>query len=311
MRPFFWIVFIESCCLLPCNGSAAEFSVERTDQGVTITCDGKPFTEYLIKSGAKPVLWPIIGPTGKRMTRSYPLEKAEQEQEDHIHQRSLWMTYGKVNNIDFWSESPNHGNILHREFVEVSGGPTAKIVTRNDWVDANDHKICEDERTITCRADDDVRTIDFDVKIKAGDEPVVFGETKEGAFGMRLAESLRTDGKWGSPGTIVNSNGETNDAAWGKKANWVDYHGLVGGEHVGAAILNHPGSFRHPTRWHVRNYGLFAANPFGNRSFDPAAEDGTYTLPAGESLTLRYRVVLHRGDEKLGQIAEQYENYIK
>lgn len=129
MRVGLWSVLIAAYCLLTDGALAAEFTVDRTDRGVTVTCDGQPFTEYLVKSGAKPVLWPIIGPTGKRMTRSYPLENAEHEQEDHVHQRSLWMTYGKVNNIDFWSEGPGHGSIVHREFAEVTGGPTAKIVT--------------------------------------------------------------------------------------------------------------------------------------------------------------------------------------
>src|SRR4051812_19263619 len=144
MRISSWTGMVAIGLLYCGSASAAEFKVERSDRGVTITCDGKLFTEYLVKSGAKPVMWPIIGPTGKYMTRSYPLATAEHELEDHIHHRSLWMTYGKVNNVDFWSESPGHGSILHREFVEVSGGPTAKVVTHNDWLDARDRKICED-----------------------------------------------------------------------------------------------------------------------------------------------------------------------
>src|SRR5687767_9457464 len=82
--------------------NAAEFTVEKTDRGITVKCDGKLFTEYLTKSGAKPALWPIIGPTGKKMTRSYPLESAENEQQDHIHQRSFWFTHGSVGGVDFW-----------------------------------------------------------------------------------------------------------------------------------------------------------------------------------------------------------------
>jgi len=155
--------------------------------------------------------------------------------------------------------------------------------------------------------DGEVRLIDVDITIQVGNEPDTFGETKEGAFSLRLAESLRTDGKWGSPGKVINSNGDANDVAWGKNATWIDYHGQVDGEHVGVAILNHPRSFRHPTRWHVRSHGLFAANSFGNRSFDPAGEGGSHVLRKGESLTLRNRMVLHKGGEKVEQIAEQYE----
>ena len=84
------------------------------------------------------------------------------------------------------------------------------------------------------------------------------------------------------------------------------------GETVGIAIFDHPGSFRHPTGWHVRTYGLFAANPFAQRGF--AGKEGkavSYTLPQGKELVLRYRVFLHRGDEKEGKVAEAFAEYAK
>jgi hypothetical protein len=119
---------------------------------------------------------------------------------------------------------------------------------------------------------------------------------------------MRVDSKQG--GRIVNSDGLTDADAWGKRAAWVDYHGPVDGRRVGIAILNHPSSFRFPTYWHVRTYGLFAANPFGVHDFTGAG-DGTSTLPAGDTLNLRYRLVLHTGDEKEGDIAAAYESYAK
>ena len=69
------------------------------------------------------------------------------------------------------------------------------------------------------------------------------------------------------------------------------------------AILNHPESFRYPTTWHVRDYGLFAANPFGYDDFKYKDEPGDYTIPAGESIRFRYRVILHEGDTEAADIA--------
>src|SRR6185295_7073001 len=135
---------------------------------------------------------------------------------------------------------------------------------------------------------------------------VVFGDTKEGSFGVRMASSIRVDSKQG--GEIVNSDGLTNQAAWGKPAAWVDYHGPVDGETWGIAILNHPSSFRYPTYWHVRTYGLFAANPFGIHDFT-GSTDGSFTLAAGKSIELKYRVLLHKGDEKSGNVAEAFATY--
>jgi len=168
--------------------------------------------------------------------------------------------------------------------------------------------VCEDERTLTFGGDGQTRWIDFDIVIKASDGPVKFGDTKEGSFGIRVPESMKVDAKKG--GQIINSEGQTDKDAWAKQAAWVDYHGPVDGETLGIAIMNHPSSFRFPTYWHVRTYGLFAANPFGVHDFtgDKSA-DGTYTLEAGKTVAFRYRVLLHRGDQQAGKVAEVYANY--
>jgi hypothetical protein len=289
--------------------AAAEVTVEKTPQGVAVKVDGAPFTEYLTRSGSKPILWPVIGPTGARVTRNWPMEDVSGESDrDHVHQRSLWFTHGSVNGIDFWSEGK--GIIEHREFVKVEGGPQGLIVTRNDWLSPDGSKLqCQDERTLVLGADANRRWIDFDIALKATNGPVVFGDTKEGSFGMRVASSMRVQSRKG--GHIVNCEGKTDDSAWGKPAAWVDYHGPVEGETVGIAILNHPSSFRFPTYWHVRGYGLFAANPFGLHDFTAGGSKGEYTLPAGETLRLKYRVLLHRGDEKAGHVAEEFAAFAK
>lgn len=287
----------------------ATFTVEKDDAGVTVKVDGQLFTRYLVKSGVKPILWPIVGPTGKEMTRAWPMREGNaQEKTDHVHQRSFWFTHGDVNGISFWDENKNHGDIVHREFVRVAGGAQAVIVTRNDWVGPDGKKVCQDERTFRFGADGEARWIDFDVVVLASDGPVKFGDTKEGAFGVRVAGTMNVDKKLG--GRIVNNVGQTDDAAWGKPAAWVDYQGPVEGETLGIAILNHPTSFRYPSHWHVRTYGLFAANPFGLHDFyNSKDKDGSHTLQPGESFTLRYRVVFHKGDQNAGRIADRFADY--
>jgi hypothetical protein len=288
----------------------AEVTAERSDHGVTIRIDGKPFAEYWTRSGAKPIVWPIIGPTGQPMTRAYPMGEAPNEKKDHVHQRSLWFTHGSVNGVSFWDELTKHGTEQHREFVTVRGGREALVETRNDWIGPDGKKQLEDQRSLTFGVDGAVRWIDFDITLQASVGPVRFGDTKEGTFGMRIAETMKVDAKPG--GHIVNSDGLVDKNAWGKRASWVDYQGPVDGKKVGIAILNHPCSFRYPTYWHVRTYGLFAANPFGLRDFvNDKSKDGSYTLPKGQSLRLRYRVLLHEGDEKQGRVAEIFAGYAK
>jgi len=134
----------------------------------------------------------------------------------------------------------------------------------------------------------------------------VLGDKKDAGFSVRIATSMDVDSKKG--GSIINSNGITDKAAWGRRAAWVDYHGPVNGKTVGVAILNHPSSFRHPTPWHVRTYGLFTANPFGLRSLRQG-ENGSFTLKKGKSITLKHRVIFHKGDEKSAKIADAYKAY--
>jgi hypothetical protein len=298
--------------------NAAEITAERSENGVVVKIDGKLFTEYLVKSKKKPILWPIIGPTGKEMTRNYPMRDKAGEKKDHPHQRSMWFTHGSVGGADFWSEGNKAGTINHLEFVKVASGDPAVIVTRNEWLALDGHRICEDERTLHFGADADARWIDFDIVLKATDGDVVFGDTKEGMFGVRLAHSMNAELKKG--GKIVNSNGKVGDAVWGQPAAWVDCSGPVDDQTVGIAILNHPSSFLYPTCWHVRPYGLFAANPFGLHDFatgggkisetpETKKIDGSYTLRKGQTITFRYRVVFHCGDERQGKIAERFSAY--
>jgi hypothetical protein len=298
------------CCLCATGTLFAQtFEVTQQDDGVTINVDGKLFARYLTKGHKKPVIWPIVGPTGKEMTRAHPFkEDPNDKKKDHIHHESFWFDHGDVNGTDFWTTSPKSGVIAHREFVKWEGGKTALLITKNDWL-AGEKKVCEDTRWIEFGANEKARWIDFEVEVVASEVDLKFGDTKEGSFGVRVPPTMDADRKE-NPGTIENSEGQKNGAAWGKAAKWVDYSGLVEGEKLGIAILNHPGSFRFPTTWHVRTYGLFAANPFGAKDFaaDPAAY-GEHQIPRGEKMRLAYRVLFHQGDATEGAVERVFLDY--
>jgi len=320
----------------------SSFDLVETSQGVEVKLDGTLFTRYWIVSGNKPILWPIVGPTGQRMTREYPMAEAKPyEEQDHGHHRSLWFTHGDVNGISFWegTNDSTFGVIHHRRFRQVEGGTTGLIVAENTWVTGRIDKnaeptsgsppsddpplqvdeeqvLCHEVRRIVFSTGDKVRIIDFDVTLTAPNTPLRFGDTKEGTFGLRVPGPMSVDRKLG--GRIVNREGETDAQAWGKRSAWVDYHGpaVPHGPVVGIAVLHHPSSFRFPTFWHVRTYGLFAANPFGATSFGHSTgtqeipgPDGAFKLPPGQSIQHRYRIILHAGDHQAANVEQLFLDY--
>ncbi len=286
--------------LLPQDAYPADqrMAVRQEGDRLIVSCKEKPFAEYRPRSGGQPAVWPVVGPTGLRHTRAYPVgEAASDERRDHPHHRSLWFAHGDVNGHDFWHGSPSASRpeIVHQGFSLVHcNGSEAKIVAENDWV-VGDRVICSDERTLLFTDRGAVRWIDFRIRLTACNGPVTFGDTKEGTFAVRVAGSMKADAS--EEARIVNSLGKTGDEAWGLPAAWVDYSGPIGDQRAGITIFCSPDNPRHPCRWHVRSYGLFAANPFGVRDFPevPSQSSAPLTLAGGESTEFHYSVLLHNG----------------
>jgi hypothetical protein len=177
-----------------------------------------------------------------------------------------------------------------------------------EWFDRDDKRQLSEYRTYRFwRGDDAVRAFDQTVSLLMTDGDVTFGDTKEGGLcSTRVAGTMKER----SGGTITNAENKSGaGACWGKPSPWVDYSGPVGDSTVGLAIFDHPNNFRHPTRWHVRDYGLFTANCFGLSHFMGKEHNGSHTWKAGERVTFRHRVYIHTGDVKAGRVAEQYRNY--
>jgi hypothetical protein len=290
------------------KSSVRGVQLRKADDAVEINLDGRLFTRYVFKGAPKPYCYPIIGPTGKPVTRNYPMREVEGETKDHPHHRSFWFTFGEVNDVDFWSESAKAGKIVHKSFERMESGSVYGLLrTRNDWIAPDGKKVCEDTRELRIYHTKTGRMMDFQVTVQATDGPVTFGDTKEGMMGVRVASSMDVDR---GQGHIVNSRGDRDADAWGKQAEWCDYYGPVDGKTVGITIMDHPSSFRHPTYWHVRTYGLFAANPFGLRDFKgDKTVDGSYTIPKGRHISFRYRVFIHQGSTQDADIADMYAAY--
>ncbi|MCW8129668.1 MAG: PmoA family protein [Planctomycetota bacterium] len=290
---------------------------DKGESGLTVEVNGKLFTTYRylpkgeVPTLARPFFYPLFGPGGLNVTRHFPMRAdVEGEKHDHPHHRGLYVAFGEVNGIDNWSQEKAHGFQTHEKFTEVVGGPVfGRFTEVLRWESHDRKKTNEEVRTFeTWNLPQDARLIDLTVSFRATDGAIEFGDTKEGGIcSIRVPTTM--DGN--RAGTIVNSAGGVGEAeTWGKPAHWVDYFGPVEGQQLGIAIMDHPMNLRHPTPWHVRDYGLFAANPFGHSYYKAShLANGAYTVPAGGELTFKYRVYLHRGDPKRGDVAGKWHDY--
>ncbi len=318
------------------SARAAEDGVKmiQTNDRVRVEINGEFFTDYFFRMKQHPALmtakngvtttnatkhtyyYPLIGPGGVNMTRSWPMNPdAEGEEKDHPHHRSLWFAHGAVNGVDFWAETPKAGKIQHAGFSEVTSGQDAGwIKSTNKWVAPDGKIVCTDERVFRVyNRSAKERLFDFEITIQApADRDVLFGDTKEGTMAVRVNEEMRLVHGKNKPGKghIVLSSGVLDAQTWGKRGEWCDYNGPINGKTVGIAIFDHPSNPVHPTYWHVRDYGLFAANPFGIHDFEKKAPGtGNLNIPAGKSVTFKYRFYIHEGDEKQAKVAERYKDY--
>lgn len=276
---------------------------------------------------AKPILWPLKTPNNKEITRDWPMRPAANgsSKQDHPHQKSAWFTYGDVipegmeikhkrkgvEGIDFWAEGPDCGRIVCRGIHDESDSENTRLVTINEWHDPDGAAILSEVRIVRLFNYENARLFIVNTDLFANRVPITFGDTKEGAFGVRVANSMREDrGK----GRITNAEGKVGERqCWGRISAWCDYSGPVEGETAGIAIFAHPDNPL-PSCWHSRGYGLMAANPFGRaKSGFPDMRDrkDRFRLDKGAHLGLRYGIFVHLGDVKEGKVAEAFELFKK
>lgn len=302
----------------------ASVALLRSGDKVDVVVDGQPFTTYYFGGEtAKPYLMPLRTPSGAIVTRGFPVVNDVSTGNPkgasfEPHQRPLYFGHGDMDGLDFWQESvfdkyyTDHGHQAYGHMLlknlekSEAGGDAPMIRARFTLNSPNNRVIGEETQSFSFGGDSQTRTIDCEFILYATNGPLDIGDTKEGTFAIRLAPELS-----GPHALMVNSSGAVGEKAiWGKPADWVSYSGTLAGKPVSVTVFDSPKSFRHPTTWHARAYGLFAANPFGVREFTSDRErDGSRAIPEGKSLTFRYRVMIREGNFDALQISDAYRQY--
>jgi hypothetical protein len=307
---------------------------------VDVLVDGQPFTAYIYPASlTKPVLYPLRSAKGTLVTRGFPLEPRPGERVDHPHQVGLWFTYGDVNGVDFWNNSdaikpedrPKMGTIVHKAVTAVrNGGDKGELETDMDWVLSDGKVVLREHTLFVFRGDAAWRSVDRITRLQALDERVALPDNKEGVFGLRVARALEmpstkpevfTDASGraaaiasmdntGVNGDYLTSEGRKGEAVWGTRGRWCTLSGRVGEEQVTIAILDHPLNPGFPTYWHARGYGLFAANPLGQKALSDGKESLSFALAPHQGATFRYRVLILSEMATADRVEAAYKEFV-
>lgn len=292
------------------------------EKKVDVFIDEQLFTSYIYPNNIKkPVLYPIITPKGTKITRKFPLEPSVGERVDHPHHVGLWFTYGDVNGLDFWNNSDsikiekqaNYGHILHKEILNIKNGNTeGSLQVTMDWLSPENEILLKETTTFIFKGEGDEFSIDRITNLRAQESEVTFNDNKEGVLGIRVTRVLEhpsnkpdifTDAD-GNPtkvavlnndgvnGKYINSNAVEGTASWGKRADWVNLTSTIGNENISLVILDHSANIGYPTYWHARGYGLFAANPLGQKVFSNGKESLNFKLKKDEEVTFKHRIIV-------------------
>jgi len=306
---------------------------------VDVMISGKLFTSYVYGSKlTKPVLVPVRTPSGIEVNRRYPLTEIEGASTDHPHHVGIFFAVDQVNGTNFWRNTAPPPQIKHIKITELTSGPgRGKLSTIMHWIDNNGHIVLEEKRSMIFLAaeHENEYAIDFSMDLTAKDTKVVFDDIEEGMFAIRVSDYLRQGRvkmnlKSAQPlpkesiagtGRYFSSNGdETAKNIWGKRARWVALQGVRERKVVGVAILNHPASINYPTYWHVRDYGLFSANPLGQGDFQRQRPRQyrknkviplRLTLEPGETAHFRFLVIIYEGIRTKEQIEERFRKFVE
>lgn len=248
------------------------------------------------EDGLRPFLFPVIGPSGRSLTRmGHP-----RDPEGHSHHNSVWISHHRVNDVNFWGDR-NGGRIVHVRTLRMDDSDEAAFLeTENAWRDPEGRTLLAELRRTTVRelaGGERVITIELQLEARGGD--VTLGETAFGPCAVRMAKTI---GVHDGGGTIRNSEGGVNEAGcFRKAARWCDYSGPITATAIeGITLMDHPGNPHHPVPFHVRDDGWMGAS---------LTFPGAITIKAGEPLRLRYGLWVHAGLPAAEAIEQRWREF--
>jgi len=293
-----WIPFSLLLLFAPAGLAQAQTKVSAVKIGsrIDITIGNQFFTSYFFPTNEKyPFFYPVNGPSGASVTSmrngTYP------------HHSSLFFGCDQVNGGNYWQEGLDRGQIVSlREDILENDGP--RVVMENEciWKRPGAVSPIKDLRKIVISAPSkEMFQIDFEVVMEMLLD-VTIKRTNHSLFSGRIDPALAVV----NGGTMINAEGVQGEKeTFGKPSPWMDCSGKRGGTIEGIAILQHPSNRWYPSPWFTRDYGFFSPTPM----YWPADEKAGTVLKKGELVPLKYRVLVHTGNQETARIAEEFKKY--
>jgi len=279
------------------------------------------FTRFLYPDSLeKPVLYPIYDGAEVPVTRGFPMNPRPGEPTDHPHHIGLWFNYENVNGLDFWNNSfaipadkkSLYGWIKTDSVLETSSGKKGILRYHANWVNQQKEVLMEEHTRFEFSGNAQERFIDRTTDLTA-DTDISFDDAKDGMLGLRLTHELQipilqdqqfTDNKGNitivkkdtvATGNYLTSEEKQGDAAWSTRGAWCKVFGKIGNDSVSVTIFDYPQNPNYPTFWHARGYGLFAANPLGEKVFTNGKSAFNFKLKKGDTVRFRHRILIQNG----------------
>lgn len=330
-------IIIYSCLLflfsvayaLKTNGQKLELVkvVKQNGHKVDVFIGNKLFTSFLFPDTLeKPVLYPLHASNGTSVTRGFPMNTKPGDPTDHPHHLGLWLTFENVNGLDFWNNSyaipkekkHQYGWIRTDSVLNAVNGSKGILAYHANWTNEQREILLEETTRFEFSGYLNYRMIDRFTTLKAVRE-IKFADAKDGLMGIRLAHELEiptdqdqkfTDDKGNVTivkggtdkipgGTYLTSSGKRGNDVWSTRSSWCKAYGKIGKDSISVTIIDHPRNPNYPTFWHARGYGLFAANPLGEKIFTNGKSSKDLHLNIGESVTFRYRIIITDGAQTI------------
>jgi len=291
----------------------AGFEWQKQDKAVGLMKDGKLVWKfnYDSKLAPKPFFHPVAVAGGAPLTWQSP--------PDHPWHHALWFSWKYLNKINYWEPNkegvPDGATEWSNVKVDTRPDYSARIEMDLQYRPQKAEKPVLTEKrvvVISAPAADGSYQMDWAMAFTAGAEDVKLDRTPiagqpggvpwggYAGLSVRFARELKDVRV-----EATADKGKFENQRYGFSATATDYNGVIDGGEAGLAILDHPSNPRHPTRWYA------IADPKQPFWYINAAflQLEPYVLPAQQTITLRYRLIVHPGRWTSEQLEQKHKQY--